>query len=290
MTIQPPTPWVSFSRYAAIRFRGEDARAFLQTQLTQDIRLLVGDNVLVAAWLSVKGRVLATLVLLEESSTSILAITLASRADLVCAQLKRFVLRAKVNIEVAAELVVAARMIDAQQTPFALTRRQDALGFSWGDRAIKVVPETLAPAPADDRFAMRWQLLGVRAQFPDIEPGAEDLFVPQALGLDRWNALSFQKGCYPGQEIVARLHFLGRHKRHLRHLRADQVLALRPGIALHHPDSLDSEPEAVVVLSATGETATEVLAVLKDSANFPLAIAPDDTNLALTSPARFMAA
>jgi len=268
MVIQSASSWVSFPRYAVLRFQGSDARSFLQSQLTQDMRTLTAENAVCAAWLSVKGRVLATMLLLEESSDSIIAITLSSGAEALLDQLKRFVFRSKVNISFP-DLSVAARIIDGQHTPWVLTRRQDVLGVSFGDRALKVVADSSYPI-ADERFASRWQLLGIRAQFPEIEPGAADRFVPQALGFERWGGLSFQKGCFPGQEIVARLHYLGKHKRHLVALRSDQILALEPGAPLYAIERDESDSVGEVLLSATTDAGTQLLAVLKVGIDVPL--------------------
>jgi tRNA-modifying protein YgfZ len=161
---------------ATLLVSGSDARAFLQGQLSADIDVLAPARPLLASCNSAQGRVQAVLWLVERAD-GIGLILPASMAERLAVRLRKYVLRSKVKI--------------------------DAL-----DGAIEL-PE---PHPYRER---EWRLAGIRAGLPQVYPETHETFVAQMLNLDLLGGIAFEKGCYTGQEIIARTHFRGAIKRRM---------------------------------------------------------------------------
>ncbi|WP_019560753.1 MULTISPECIES: folate-binding protein YgfZ [Caldimonas] len=244
-----------------IHASGEDAASFLHGQLTQDIVHLPRGEARLAGYCSPKGRLLATFVVWREADDRI---ALVCSADLLASTLKRlsmFVLRAKVQLsDVSSHWRVWAWVGEAvRQTapaqPWALTdfeggrliRLPDVAGQA---RALWVGPSaTLAPAlqargPLDEAG---WLWLEVQSGIPRITAATVDQFVPQMVNLESVGGVHFKKGCYPGQEVVARSQFRGTIKR--RGFLVHGPVALAPGQDIFH--SADpAQPSGLVVLAA----------------------------------------
>jgi folate-binding protein YgfZ len=155
---------------------GADARPFLQGQLSADIDALTPAHALLASCNSAQGRVQAVLWLAERADG--IALTLpASLTERIAARLRRYVLRSKVKID---ELPAVAELIEP-----AAYREHD------------------------------WRLAGIRAGLPQVYPQTYESFVAQMLNLDLLGGIAFEKGCYTGQEIIARTHFRGAIKRRM---------------------------------------------------------------------------
>ena len=155
---------------------GADARPFLQGQLSADIDALTPAHTLLASCNSAQGRVQAVL-LLTERADGIALILPASLTERIAARLRKYVLRSKVKIEESA-----------------------------------TVTEVLEPAAYRERD---WRLAGIRAGLPQVYPQTYESFVAQMLNLDLLGGIAFEKGCYTGQEIIARTHFRGAIKRRM---------------------------------------------------------------------------
>ena len=220
---------VRLSDWGLIRAAGPDARSFLQGQLTQDVLQLAPDRARLAGWCSAKGRLMASFVMWPEAADQVL---LACSADLLPATLKRlsmFVLRAKCRLtDASAERVLwgltgaAAQAGLAGSPPWALEadatgtriRLPDALvdGRSVA-RALWVAPAD-APAPAGADLPLQaWLALEAASGVPRIVAATAEHFVPQMVNLEVVGGVNFQKGCYPGQEVVARSQYRGTLKR-----------------------------------------------------------------------------
>jgi folate-binding protein YgfZ len=244
-------------RYGLLRVTGDDARAFLHAQLTNDIENLAPGHARYAGWCSAKGRLLATFLVVPYSGGFLLQLS----HDLVPAIVKRlsmFVLRSKVKVTDASGewLQFGAWKGDAG----------DALSVHERDGRILVAIEpgrslvlTPANAPmAADRKEEDWSLAELRAGRPLIAQPTQDEFVPQMVNLELTGGVDFRKGCYPGQEIVARAQYRGEVKRRMYHLKG---AALKPGQDLYSDDA-PGQPSGKVV-NASGD---ESLAVLQTSA------------------------
>jgi folate-binding protein YgfZ len=206
-----------------VTFAGPDATDFLQGQLTQDLRRVAGNDTCLAASNTAQGRVISVLHLRSAGGT-IHALVAADVADALVAQLRRYVLRAKVTIAIDR----GARIIGRSRAQTDAIADPVGLAFQWGTgREVLVEPSREPPgassAPTtvgdrairDDRDWNRWLAADIADGLPHVNAAASGHFVAQMLNLDLLDAIGFSKGCYTGQEIVARTQNLGRIKRRL---------------------------------------------------------------------------
>ena len=215
----------ALGHWGVIRARGADAAAFLHGQLTNDVQALDACRAVLAGYCSAKGRLLASFVVWRPAADEFL---LACSADLLAATLKRlrmFVLRAKCQLDDATAEVpltglagpaAAAWLGDAAPAAvWSRTSHDGAGAIRLPDAAG--VPRFLltGPPPADlpplPPGAWRW--LEVESGVPTIEQATVDAFVPQMLNYEVLGGIDFRKGCYPGQEVVARSQYRGTLKR-----------------------------------------------------------------------------
>jgi folate-binding protein YgfZ len=226
------------SHLGTLRFTGPDGIGFLQGQVSNDTRRLSAGQTLLAAYSTNQGRVLAVLHLLPHS-TGLIAILPHELVAPIAQRLRKFVLRAKVTIEDASEALVVAGQHGAQgidggglavpQAPHSYAETHgigvgrvpgDANRY-WviGDLA-QLADAGLAGAPHDAAQIERaWRRADIRAGLPQVYATTQELFVAQMLNLDLIDGISFSKGCFTGQEIIARTQHLGRIKRRLFRLR-----------------------------------------------------------------------
>ncbi len=257
--------------WSAIRVVGSDARQFLHSQLTTDVNELTGDAAALSAYLSPKGRVLGLLLLVPRDD-GVLVLTHPSLVDALTRRLRMFVLRAKVTIEPVAEPVVGG-LRGVEETaplgePLALeTLPGGATSIAWpGERRLVLGAEP-SSAPAESNA---WLADDIRLGIPIVTEGTSDRHVAQMLELGRLGALSLRKGCYPGQEIVARAHYLGKVKRRLARFRLSRPLA--PGTPL----TLEASTVGEILMSAQApESDAEALAVVAEGALNALLRDPD---------------
>jgi folate-binding protein YgfZ len=219
-----------------LRFTGPDALNFLQGQLTNDTKQLSANSVMLAAYLNPQGRVLALMHLLPHSSGT-LAILPRELMQPIAERMRKYVLRAKVKIEEPGESLVVAGFHGME----ALTRaglpvpqgdaayvEKDGIGVARirhaGARHWVVAPPSAHPTPtagdgaAGNGVESDWRLADIQSGLPQVYGVTSEVFVAQMLNLDLLEGISFSKGCYTGQEIVARTQHLGRIKRRLFHL------------------------------------------------------------------------
>jgi folate-binding protein YgfZ len=198
--------------------KGLDARNFLQGQLSFDLGRLTSQYVELASVNSAQGRVQAVIWLLARSDTVTLLLP-AELVDPIIARLRKFVLRAKVTIESGAgQLTIGAITTDAVPHEVRGHIEQDGVSLiRWAGQAPRGL--ILVPAgsqmPADRLRADAWHLEDIRAGLPQVYPATYETFVGQMLNLDLLQGISFDKGCYTGQEIIARMHFRGQVKRRM---------------------------------------------------------------------------
>ena len=214
------------SHLGVIRVAGEEASKFLQGQLTQDVVLLGLSEARLAAFCNAKGRMQASFIVFKRSHEEILM--LCSR-DILPATLKRlsmFVLRAKAKLSDAtadyALFGLAGNAIESiaggAQAPWVKADFDaQSLVFLYPgagqSRALLCAPSG-TPAPAGQSLALdHWHWLAVQAGIAMITQPIFEVFVPQMLNYESVGGVSFKKGCYPGQEIVARSQFRGTLKR-----------------------------------------------------------------------------
>ncbi len=250
--------------WGLIRAQGADAASFLHNQLTQDVQHLASGTSRLAGYCSVKGRLLATLVLWRRADDELL---LACSADLLPATLKRlsnFVLRAKSKLsDATADLPLwGAAGTAAQQ------RLDPDHGLAvWGQRRaddidIVRLPDALVDGNPVPRYLVaalqspalpamaesQWRWLEVHSGVVRVQAATQEKFVPQMVNLELVDGVNFQKGCYPGQEVVARSQYRGTLKRRAYVLHAP--VALLPGQEVF--SSADPEqPAGLVAMAGT---------------------------------------
>jgi len=266
-----------------VRVSGGDARAFLHGQLTNDVEHLAPDQLRRAGWCTAKGRLLATMLVLRDDDGFLLLLP----GDIVASVIKRlrmFVLRSKVTIDDesarwahygligrGADQVLAANAIAVpSEALHTVVRAEDCWVMRLEGGRLRVLLESDSNASRLDRLplarvdAARWTLEDIRAGVAQVVAATQDLFVPQMLNFEAIAGLDFKKGCYPGQEVVARAQYRGQIKRHLRRARIAGGAAPAAGQAL----SCDGQPgEAcgTVVSSAPTDGGSELLAVVPDA-------------------------
>ena len=240
-TTFPISGTVRIAPLGVIRAAGADAASFLNGQLTNDIEKLGPAQARFAGYCSAKGRLLASFIAWKTPTDDVL---LACHASVLPATLKRlgmFVLRAKCKLSdasaevplfglagtaaasVIGDLPVWGRRDDGSSQ---IVRLPDAAGVV---RALVASP---AAAPAEDLPLATWQWLEVQSGVPGIEAATVEQFVPQMLNFELVGGVNFQKGCYPGQEVVARSHYRGTAKRRTFLFDIDTVAA--PGQEVFH--------------------------------------------------------
>jgi folate-binding protein YgfZ len=220
-----------------IRAHGEDAARFLHGQLTQDFALLGSGEARLAAFCNAKGRMLASFVAFRRAADEIL---LVCSRDVLPATLKRlamFVLRAKVKLTDATGDFGLYGLAGEALAPFATAAAPWSLAEAAGGHLVRLypaenVPRALwvgpaaaaAPAGAPLDTAL-WQWGEVRSGVATVAAAIVEAFVPQMLNYESVGGVNFKKGCYPGQEVVARSQFRGTLKRRAFIVHADGALA-----------------------------------------------------------------
>jgi folate-binding protein YgfZ len=242
---------------------GVDAQSFAHTQFTSDVRSLAVGRWQWSAWLDAQGRVRHFFALLHIAPSSLVAWLPLGGAGLMHAALSRFILRAKVKLEVR---IGSLHALDATERPVVTDARAVA-GHDGGYAIVQPgTPDRMAWfAPSHDGVPTveplrRWRLADVEAGLPFLIPELSGEFVPQALELERLDAIRFDKGCYPGQEIAARLHFRGGNKRGLRRLQVMGKTPPSPGAGI--VDASRQPIGRVLHAASTGDGTNIALAVV----------------------------
>ena len=237
--------------YAQITATGTDTLDFLQGQLTQDMGAVTSSNSPLTAWCTPQGRVIATMRLLHLAD-GIGMVLPAELAAEVIAGLSVYRLRSRVVLSQSDETWCALAVANApdiellkarQLLPEARAGASRAAGgvttvcpdlnrsfvevFATRDALDGAEVDFVSPLTASD-----WQAGRIAAGITDIVPATTKKFTPHMLNLDRVDAISFDKGCYAGQEIVARTQHLGSVKRRVAHFRSAAPLAIGDSVQL----------------------------------------------------------
>jgi tRNA-modifying protein YgfZ len=231
--------------WGVIRAAGPEAASFLQSQLTQDVLGLDAQRATLAGWCSAKGRLLASFVVWRPAPEEVL---LACSADVLPAVLKRlsmFVLRAKCKLsDASVELPLHGIAGLAASAP-AWRRVEGLVGLPPARGVARAL--CVGPAPALPSLdANAWSWLEVASGVPRIVAATVEQFVPQMVNFEIVGGVNFQKGCYPGQEVVARSQYRGTVKR--RAFVFESAAAAAPAQEIFH--SADREQPAGMVVNA----------------------------------------
>lgn len=256
----PESSFVTLPDHAVVSLKGADAGAFAQAQFANDVLALAEGHWQWNTWLTPKGRVVAVFALVKIAVDDLLLIVPDYEGDALSTSLGRFVFRRKVMISDRPELQVGAALQPPASARIArISRESDAveIDYSGADGARTLRIGGGFPLASDEMVAT-WRSLDLRHGLVRLVEGQREQWTPQQLSLDRLQAYSVRKGCYPGQEIVARTHFLGKAKRALALLEGRQ--SAQPGAEVF----ADDRPAGSVV-SASGSLALAVLPIERGS-------------------------
>ncbi|ARB70362.1 putative aminomethyl transferase [Neisseria meningitidis] len=244
--------------FGVVRVSGEDRQTFLHGQLSNDINHLQTGQACYATYNTPKGRVIANMIVVNRGG-DLLLIMAQDLLEATVKRLRMFVLRAKAVFEiledyaVGAELEASAEPLAAQEPNLAFATQQDSDGICSialpHGGILRIAPETALP-PYDAAAESAWRLHEIRSGYPWICAATKETAVAQMLNQHIIGGVHFKKGCYPGQEIIARAQYRGQVKR---------GLAVLSG---------NSAVEAGTLLTADGEEAGIVLDSVQDSENF----------------------
>ncbi|MFL1513578.1 CAF17-like 4Fe-4S cluster assembly/insertion protein YgfZ [Pseudomonas prosekii] len=272
----------TLSHEGVLAVRGADAGKFLQGQLTCNINYLSDNLSSLGARCTQKGRMQSSFRILLESDGVLLAMA-TELLEPQLADLKKYAVfsKSKLTDESAAWVRFGLDHGDAALSSLGLELPADTDSVVRNDGliAIRVSPQRAELWVAADQAASikgklaallaegelnQWLLGQIRAGIGQVMPSTRELFIPQMLNLQAVGGVSFKKGCYTGQEIVARMQYLGKLKRRLYRLQLEGSELPEPGTQLFAPTHNSSIGE--VVIAARGEENIELLAVLQAEA------------------------
>jgi tRNA-modifying protein YgfZ len=237
---------VPLARLGVLRARGADAVSFLQGQLSNDLSLLAPERSLLAGYHNPQGRVIALLRLVQLAPGDVLAIFPRELIGPLMQRLAKFILRSKVTLTDESALWRVSGLIAPNAARAGSLGTALPAGANEAARIGEAIAVCVALQPprwlflgAADQPAMPegsspaapevWQRLAVAGGEPQVYQSTCEEFVAQMLNLDLIGAIAFGKGCYTGQEVIARAHYRGRVKRRLQRFRTDQPVKLKAG-------------------------------------------------------------
>jgi len=229
-----PESLTILENYRLLVLEGPDAVAFIQAQSMNDVKALKDSQWHWNGLLNPKGRLIALFALVRIRADLLYLIFPDFPAEKIHMHLQRFIFRSKVKIRVDTETVFAAEMNPASTSELPRDfisgdiENGLALDFSSGSlsRRLWLLPRlTALDLSSDGNTQCLWRDADIEHGLPRLDENQSELWTPQMLSLDRLHAFSLKKGCYPGQEIVARTHYLGQAKRHTRLIRGQQLEA-----------------------------------------------------------------
>lgn len=227
-----------------IEIAGPDASAFAQAQFSSNLAELANGHWQWSAWLSAQGRVRAFFHLLRDDDEHLRLILRGGSATSLRDALARYVLRAKATLRTIEQVGAFVERLPLGDDMSAESAQAKRIDYSDGNRAI-ILPGspprrltlrdaegTAVDANVSEVARNANDQADIEAGLVTLAPVLEDKLLPAWIGLDALGATSTNKGCYPGQEIVARLHFKGGNKRHLHRIEFKATRLPEPGTPL----------------------------------------------------------
>ncbi len=268
-----PALYVSLTDHGLIRASGEEAAAFLHNLLTNDIKGLEPGQARHAGLCTPKGRLVATfLIWLERDAVGNADYLLMLSADILPGILKKlsmYVLRSKVKLtDISAERALIG-VIGAPlppEAPMSTEIFEDGTAIRLdAERLVLALPASAAAKISLNGELADWHRSEIRHGIPRVTAATQELFTPQMLNyeLAAVGGVSFRKGCYPGQEVVARTHYLGKVKRRMYRVKLDDEFA--PGTDVFTPEAGDQHCGAVVLTAPAATEGFESLVVVQSS-------------------------
>lgn len=216
-----------------IKATGTQAAQFLSAQLSANITQMGENKAQFAAYCSAQGRVLASFIVLQNAPEEFLLIGSSDILEVTLARLNKFIMRTQVQLSIAEDLVIYA-----QAHPAATKSSVDPLTLKKDDDTIVIelfsvqnIQRQLLICNREKAFtgqhplsADTWGWLNIRSGFLMVDAATREQFIPQMLNYESLGAIDFNKGCYPGQEVVTRSQFRGTVKRRLTILHIEQKI------------------------------------------------------------------
>ena len=277
------------SDQALLAASGEDAAKFLHGQLTNDVEHLNQNEVRLAGYCTPKGRLQATFLMWRDAESVYLQLPRELAAPLQ-KRLQMFIMRAKAKLVDASDLpqyqvvlglggakanaVLEAHFGALPPAPYtridhelgALLRLGDALGaprYQW--LMSRETVQALWPALSTSLMAggdQAWSLAGIHAGVPQVTLNTQEQFVPQMINFELLGGVNFKKGCYPGQEIVARSQYLGKLKRRTALVSIEDAFAV-PGTEVFAPSDPEQPCGMIVNAAQNGTGGIDALVEMK---------------------------
>ncbi len=268
-----------------IQIQGDDAETFLQGQATNDIAKINASTSQPGSFCNPKGRIMASYRMFRRADSYFLLMP-EEMIEAMIKRLQMFVMMSKVTIADASSDLIRFGVSGEQSAaeiksalgdvPAEIDQVVEVSGVSvicvGGEQPRFIILADLEnakqlwdklTAQCTPAGAASWRLLDIKAAYPTIYLETKEAFVPQMVNLELIEGVSFKKGCYTGQEIVARMHYLGKLKRRMYpiHFAADE--AIKPGMVLYSAENKTDQPIGTVVDSAPStEGGVDALAVL----------------------------
>ena len=244
---------ISLPDLQLLEIAGPDAVNFAHAQFSSDVRALENDAWQWSTWLSPQGRVRAFFQLIRDNAEHLRVLLHGGEAETLRAALAPYVLRAKVSLRVTDTHVTGTYAAAAH-----------ALALPGSPPRWLLVGAPAAAADSSASASDAWRLADIRAGLPVLAKNLLCEFLPQLIGVDRLGAISVKKGCYPGQEIMSRLHFKGGNKRSLYRLELAARHLPAPGTTLTRHDG--EKAGEIVMAARANDNHAEALASLLDAA------------------------
>ncbi len=243
-------------QFGILKVSGEEAQSFLQNLCSNDLKAVTPAQAQLSSLNTAKGRVLATF-FIAQSDTGYFLLLPGALLAAIQKKLAMYVLRAKVKIEdmstqhvclglagKEAAALLQTSIGEPPQAALAVANTADATVIRIADERYQIITTVEHATALWKNFAMCarpagspcWDWLNIRAGLPVVLPATQEQFVLQMLNLDVLGGVSFKKGCYPGQEIVARMHYLGKLKQRTFLAHVGSTAAPHPNDALYSDD------------------------------------------------------
>ncbi|MGH8490884.1 MAG: YgfZ/GcvT domain-containing protein [Gammaproteobacteria bacterium] len=268
-----------------IRVTGPEAGSFLTAQFTNDVGALPESHSQLGAWCNAQGRVLVVFRLLRHEASYVLVLPREMTGSTL-ERLKKFVLRARLALEEASDELPVLAAFGAQTLAGLaaylppIPEQENTVAYRAGVSIIRVpgalprwiiigASESLAALranePAADVSDNAWRLQDILAGIPSVGAAITGVFLPQMLNLDALGGVSFTKGCYPGQEVIARLQYRGQLKRRMYLALVEDATAPCAGDPVHPHAHLGTRPAGQIVAAAPRDSGCFALLAVVDN-------------------------
>ncbi len=274
------------SHYALLAVQGDDAVTFLQGQLTNDVTKIDNQHSQLNAYCNNKGRMLANFRVFRNDGTYFISVP-QELAEAMLIKLQQYVLRSQVMMGNVSDALLRIG-INGKKSEKALSEYLGALPINTDEVAqfetaivircagehrfeLYATPETMPThwqtltETATPAGASEWELLNIRAGIPVITAITSEAFVPQMANMELINGVSFNKGCYTGQEIVARMHYLGKLKKRMYRISIDSTMLPSAGTKISESSARATQDVGTIVSAQLAKNGmVEALAVIQN--------------------------